>query len=203
MLRLVLPLLTTLLGSAALAGADEGKPKQGTAAVKKYLKPRSDVPGVGNFAQVSPGLSRGAQPTRAGFRELKKRGVKTVINLRWLHSDREALKGLGLRYVHIPCRAWAPRDEEVAAFLHVVRDPANGPVFVHCQHGADRTGMMVAVYRMTEQSWGNADAAREVNNFGFHKIWTGIAAYLKRFDRDRLAALMKKTPAPKVEVPGG
>src|SRR5438128_812424 len=76
----------------------------------ELLKPRNDLTGLKNFAQVSPMLCRGAQPGNEGFRTLKKMGVKTVINLRALHSDRKELKGLGLQYVHIPCQAWNPSD---------------------------------------------------------------------------------------------
>jgi protein tyrosine phosphatase (PTP) superfamily phosphohydrolase (DUF442 family) len=195
----VLLAFACLLCCSPFARAGEEPPRQAAGRPKEPLKPRNDLPGLRNFAQVSPVLCRGAQPTREGFAELKKRGVKTVVNLRWLHDDREALKGLGLRSVHIRCQAWNPREEDVAAFLHVVRDPANQPVFVHCQHGADRTGMMVAVYRMAEQGWANEDAAKEVANFGFHKVWTRIADYLRHFDREKLDALMRKTRAPKVD----
>jgi tyrosine-protein phosphatase SIW14 len=167
---------------------------------KELLKPRNDLPGLKNFAQVSPILYRGEQPGAEGFQTLKKMGVKTVVNLRSLHSDRKELQGLGLQYVHIPCQAWNPSEADVAAFMQVVRNPKNQPVFVHCQHGADRTGMMVAVYRMTEQGWGNADAGKEIHNFGFHKIWADISDYLKRFDRQKFNDLVKKTKEPRVEV---
>lgn len=153
---------------------------------RELLQPRDDVPGVGNFAQISPVLYRGAQPTAEGFKELKKMGIKTVVNLRSMHTDRRKIKGCGLRFAHMYCRAWRPRSNDVARFLKLMKDKSNHPVFVHCLHGSDRTGMMVAAYRMIEQDWNADDAARETHNFGFHKIFPMIQRYLKSFDREAI-----------------
>jgi tyrosine-protein phosphatase SIW14 len=170
--------IAILLAVASIQAEDAKAPPFATS--------RDDVPGVKNFAKVSDILYRGEQPTAEGFAQLKKMGVKTVVNLRSFNSDRGKLKGLGLQYVHIHCKAWHPEDEDVAKFLKVLRDPANQPVFVHCQHGADRTGMMVASYRIFHQGWSNERAAKELSNFGFHTIWTDIVKYLNGFDRARL-----------------
>jgi len=158
-------------------------------------RPRDDVQGVPNFAQISPGLFRGAQPTREGFKTLRAMGIKTVVSLRAYHTDRHRVRGTGLKYVHLFCRAWLPRDHQVAAFLKIVADPANQPVFVHCQHGADRTGCMVAAYRITVQGWTRQAAAAELKHFGYHKIFPQIRRYLKRFDLT-LAASSKATMPP-------
>lgn len=97
------------------------------------------IPGIANFAQVADGLYRGEQPTAEGFAQLQKMGVKTIVNLRAFHTDRDEIKGMDFRYVHLPGKAWYPEDQDIITFLKVVSDPANQPVFVHCQHGADRT----------------------------------------------------------------
>jgi len=182
-----------------VAPAATGTPNA-AAPARSPAKPQSDVPGVGNFAKISETLWRGAQPTAEGFAELKKRGVKTVVNLRSFHSDRDELAGLGLQYVHIYCQAWNPDDEDVLRFLKVVQNPENQPVFVHCQHGADRTGMMVAIYRMIEQGWPVEDAVAEVRNFGFHRIFTQISDYLKQFDAAKVKEQVKEAKAPRIHV---
>ena len=79
-----------------------------TAATASGLQPRNDLPGLPNFAKVADGLYRGAQPSAEGFRTLTGMGVKTVVNLRWAHSDREMLAGTGLQYLHIRAKAWHP-----------------------------------------------------------------------------------------------
>ncbi len=150
------------------------------------LRPRDDLPGLSNFAKVSDVLYRGAQPTAEGFRTLKGMGIKTVINLRLTHSDRALLAGTGLQYAHIAAAAWHPEDEDIVRALRIIRDSAHQPVFVHCQHGADRTGVTIAAYRIVEQGWSIGDAANELPNFRFHPIWSDILAYLQKFDRSKL-----------------
>jgi protein tyrosine phosphatase (PTP) superfamily phosphohydrolase (DUF442 family) len=178
----------------------EGTPAAAAPAVREMAKPRNDVAGVENFAKISDVLYRGAQPTPEGFAQLKKMGIKTVVNLRSFSSDRSELKGTELQYVHIYCKAWHPEDEDVIKFLKVIKDPNNHPVFVHCLHGADRTGMMVASYRIMEQGWPVDEAAKETHNFGFHKVFGDIQKYLKNFDLPRMALLVEKAQAPKIDV---
>lgn len=130
-------------------------------------------PGLPNLYEVSDTLYRGAQPTAEGFRELKKMGVRTVVNLRSGHSDRLELAGTALGYVDIPMNVWDPDEEEILEFLRVAMDPARTPVFVHCEHGADRTGTACAAYRVAVEGWSVEEAVDEMVNggFGFHRIW--------------------------------
>jgi tyrosine-protein phosphatase SIW14 len=161
--------------------------------------PRNDLPGLGNFAQISEELYRGDQPSREGFEHLRNMGVRTIVNLRAYRGDAGKLKGLGLRYVHLRCRAWLPSGKKLAAFLKLVRDPANRPVFVHCLHGSDRTGLAVASYRIMEQGWALEDAVQELHTFGFHhRIFPQILRYLKRFDASDMQRLIEDMEMPEV-----
>ncbi len=171
-----------------------------TAEAHQPAKPREDLPGLANFAEVSDALWRGAQPTAAGFVELKRRGAKTIVDLRAEHSDRQLLAGTGLQYVEIPCLAWDPEEKNVLQFLKVVTDPKNQPVFVHCQAGADRTGMMVAVYRMTRQGWTSKEALAELPHFHFHPIFANVAVFLIKFDPATIRKKLDRTAAPKIEI---
>ncbi len=124
---------------------------------------------------------------QGGF-ESQSMGVRTVVNLRSFHSDREELEGLDLRYEHIFMKAWHPEREEVVRFLRIVADPQNQPVFVHCQHGADRTGLMCAIYRVAMQGWSKEEAEDEMRNggYGYHVIWKNLIRYLEKLDVDAL-----------------
>jgi tyrosine-protein phosphatase SIW14 len=164
--------------------------------------PRHDLPGLTNFAPVSRNLYRAAAADRAGFLGLKQMGLKTVVDLREAHSDLPDLRGLGLYYVHLPVNPAHVENEEVADFLHVVRDPDYQPFFVHCTAGSDRTGVMVAIYRVMEQNWPVDQAALELPRFGFHQIWAPVLRYLKTMDRRQINALAATRPLPPVvQVP--
>jgi len=162
--------------------------------------PRNDIIGLPNFAGISETIYRGAQPTKEGFIELKKMGVKTIINLRANHSDRELIKGLGFQYVEIPFNAGDTDEKNVIKFLKVVTEPNNGIMFVHCQHGSDRTGMMIAVYRMFVQGWNADEAMEELPSFGFHEIYHSIRQYLKNFDVQSMRQKVKSAPIPELQI---
>lgn len=147
-----------------------------------------ELPGLPNLHKVSEDLYRGAQPSAEGMKQLEKLGVKTVVNLRSSHSDRDELKETSLAYEHIEMTALNPESEDVVRFLQIVSDSNSVPVFVHCQHGADRTGLMCAIYRIVEQDWSKAEAIEEMTNggFGFHKIWSNLPNYIRKLDVERI-----------------
>jgi protein tyrosine phosphatase (PTP) superfamily phosphohydrolase (DUF442 family) len=140
--------------------------------------------GVPNFFRVCAGLYRGGQPDARGFRELKRLGVRTVVNLRKEDDDLPLLKSLGLGYEHIPLEAWRVRREHAVRFLRAAADPARGPVFVHCRHGSDRTGAMVAAYRLAVCGFGREEAVAEMTKgpFGFHPIWRNLPRFVESLD---------------------
>lgn len=140
--------------------------------------------GVPNLHQVSTNLYRSAQPTADGMRALEGKGIATVVNLRSFNSDGKELRGTALRGEHIYMKAWHPEAEEVVRFLKIIADPKRTPVLVHCQHGADRTGTMCALYRVIVQGWTKDEAIREMTQggFGFHEVWTNLPAWLEELD---------------------
>lgn len=156
--------------------ATRDRPKAWAQAVKR--------PGAPNFFRVTKALYRGAQPSAEGMRELKKMGIRTVVNLRSFHSDRDELGDTGMGYEHITMKAWHAEDKEVVRFLRIVTDKQRTPVFVHCQHGSDRTGTMVAIYRVAVCRWSKDEAIREMieGGFGFHTVWRGLPEYIRGLD---------------------
>ena len=116
-------------------------------------------------------------------------GVKTVVNLRQWHSDRDELAGTSLAYEHVEVEPWDMDEDEVVRFLDIVTDPARVPVFVHCAHGADRTGMMSAIYRIAVQGWSKRHAIREMTEggYGYHTMWQNLIDYVQELDVERMA----------------
>jgi len=144
--------------------------------------------GVPNLYKVSDRLYRSAQPTMEGFRSLKGLGVKTVLNLRSFNSDRRELEDVGLNYQHLFVKAWHPEEKEVVRFLRLVTDESRSPVLVHCQHGADRTGLMCAVYRVAVQNWTKEAALKEMTggDYNFHGVWENLLKWFKKLDIERI-----------------
>lgn len=190
----------SLPGQAVSAPAGSAEVSLQKTTAEALLKPRNDIPGLKNFAKVSDELYRGQQPDAEGFRQLKKMGIKTVVNLRAFHSDRSMLTGLKLRYYNISFKTWHAEDEDVVDFLKIMTNKKYHPVFVHCQHGADRTGTMVAVYRVVVQGWDMERAIEEMPNFGFHTIWTNLKKYLRNLDAKKIMEKVKKAAEPDVEI---
>jgi protein tyrosine/serine phosphatase len=164
---------------------------------------------VSNFGEVSPTLYRGAQPTREGFDNLAKMGVDIVVDLRGSREgERKAATKRGMQYVAIPWRCFHPQDKFFARFLMLLRENPGKKVFVHCRLGDDRTGMMVAAYRMTQQGWTAEEARKEMEAYGvgwFHRvICYGLASYEKSFpQRFRTSPAFQELRAaePTVSVP--
>lgn len=145
--------------------------------------------GVRNFGEVTPTLYRGAQPSTDGLANLLRMGIEMVVDLREGEraDERDAVTKLGMQYVAIPWRCGHPDDQTTARFLTLLRDNPGKHIFVHCHYGTDRTGMMIAALRMSEQNWTAAEARREMQAYGFsftHRmVCPGLAAYEQHFPR--------------------
>jgi len=119
-----------------------------------------------NFEQVNESLCRGAQPSAEGFRELAQMGVQTVLDLRGSggrsQKEGELVRRLGMQYVNVPLDGYqAPTADQVAKVFALLNDQSSGKVFVHCRRGADRTGTILALYRIQHDHWTNRQALDE------------------------------------------
>ena len=167
-----------LLPVTAVLAGEPGTKRPATWATPLKLE------GVPNFHKVSDSLYRSAQPTAQGMQNLKKKGIETIVNLRSFHSDRDEIGNTGLGYEHIYVKAWHPERKEIVRFLQLVTNEKKTPVLVHCQHGADRTGTMCAVYRIAIQGWTKKEAIREMRegDFNFHEVWKNLPAWIMELD---------------------
>ena len=142
--------------------------------------------GVPNFGEVTPTLYRGGLVNTAGIKALKKLGMDVIVDTH-AHDEAEekTVESLGMKYVAIPWHCPWPHDEVFAKFLKVVHENKGKKIFVHCRLGDDRTGMMVAAYRIAEEGWTADEAMNEMRSFGFtrshHLICPSLAGYEKHF----------------------
>ncbi|MGH9840239.1 MAG: fused DSP-PTPase phosphatase/NAD kinase-like protein [Blastocatellia bacterium] len=128
-----------------------------------------------NFHQVNERLYRGGQPKTGGLELLATMGVKTILNLRGAgegtNGEEAKARALGMQFVSLPMpNVGRPTDEQIARALEILDDPANTPVFVHCKRGADRTGVLIAAYRIKREGWTDRQAIEEANRHGMGMI---------------------------------
>ncbi|MCX7794185.1 MAG: dual specificity protein phosphatase family protein [Thermodesulfovibrionales bacterium] len=139
------------------------------------------LPGLSNVGQVSEGIFRGAQPLPEGYLTLKKMGIKTVINLR-NHSEKEAVEAAGMKSIEIPLSVLKKTSiEDVNRIIEIISNPENQPVYVHCRHGQDRTGIVIAAYRMRIDGWSLKEAEAEMQAFGFNDLWKNLKEFIRHY----------------------
>ena len=148
-----------------------------------------------NLHRITPTLYRSAQPRRADMAALQQLGIRTVVSLRSFNDDKKVFAGSGIRLVRVPINTWSIDDAKVLRALTAIREAQkHGAVLIHCMHGADRTGVVAAVYRMALQGW-DKDAARHEmfrGGYGYHTLWRNIPGYLGRVDPVAMRAALQE-----------
>lgn len=143
--------------------------------------------GILNYGKVSDHLYRGAQPDAEGIKSLKRLGVKMIVNLRmagdqW-KDEASLAQASGIQYTNFPMSgAGRPNEEQVRQILSLFESYPD-PVFVHCQHGCDRTGTIVACYRIQHDHWSGDLALREAKKYGISFIEIRMKRFVAYFAR--------------------
>ena len=142
-----------------------------------------------NFQKVNEHLFRGGQPKPEGFQQLKEMGVHTVIYLRSddekASKERALAEAAGLSFISVPLGNWSrPAKADIDKIMSMINDAGNQPVFVHCKRGADRTGTVIAIYRMTHDGWDAKQASDEAQKFGIGWWQFAMRDFIHDYSRD-------------------
>ncbi len=138
---------------------------------------RISIRGVHNAGKINEHLYRGSQPSLSDLSELKKLGITTVIDLRagspqTAEQERIRVAAMGMRFHHIPIGGFStPTNSDLLHFFQILHDSQSQIVFVHCEFGRDRTGVMIAAYRIAFENWSSDQALSEMLQFGFNRAW--------------------------------
>lgn len=156
------------------------------------------VQGIHKFFQVDGHVYRGGQPTDGGFEYLAKMGIKTVLNLRE-HDERstaeeQLVTALGMHYVNVPMTGLTPPTEAQISTILTLLEDSTGSVFVHCKRGADRTGAVIAAYRIDHDHWDNLRAYKEAMSRGMSFFQLPRQAYILKFQPRTIVAKNAGTP---------
>jgi len=143
--------------------------------------------GIRNFGQINEELYRGAQPDEAGILSLKRLGVKMIVNLRMTNNawkqEASLAQAYGIVYTNVPFKGTGrPKEDQIATALAIIQN-SQGPVFVHCRHGCDRTGTIIACYRIQHDGWSSEAALAEARTYGMSKFERGMRSYIIDFGK--------------------
>jgi tyrosine-protein phosphatase SIW14 len=151
--------------------------------IGRHLKSK----GIPNFGEVTPTLYRGGQPSIDGFEALVHMGIAIVVDTGRSKRDEALVKKLGMTYISLPWYCPFPKDKVFAHFVEITKQNPGKKVFVHCRLGDDRTGMMIAAYRMAAEHWTAKQAMEEMHEFGYrgihHLMCSGLGRYEKSFPK--------------------
>jgi tyrosine-protein phosphatase SIW14 len=166
----VLAITLALLSSASLAQSKAGY---------------KELP---NYNKVSEKLYRGGQPLAGGVKRLAELGIRTIINLRGederTRAEQKEAEAAGLRYFSVSLPGLSrPSHQQVARLMELIDAPENGPVFIHCKRGSDRTGTVVAIYRITHEDWTAERATSEAKRHGMSWMEFGMKDYISDYYR--------------------
>jgi len=140
-----------------------------------------------NWYKVDDIVYRSAQPDKEGFADIEKIGIKRILNLREFHTDEDEAEKSDVELFHIPMNAAKIKDEDVIEALALITS-SKDPVLLHCWHGADRTGTVIAMYRIVIQKWSKSSAIDELVNggYGYHSIYDNIIQYINNADVEKV-----------------
>jgi protein tyrosine/serine phosphatase len=139
-----------------------------------------------NRHRIAPGVYRSAQPSPSQLASLRKKGIKTIVNLRGQRDcgsyrlQVEACRRLGLKLVNFPLQS---RDVPAAAVIREAKklfQEVEYPILLHCKSGADRAGLMSALLMYMKEGKPIQEAVKQLSlKYGhFRKSETGVLDYL-------------------------
>lgn len=138
-----------------------------------------------NYIEVNQNVFRGARPSSSDYKILKKDGVKTILNIEnnvaAINKEKKAAKYNKLELIISPMEWDTPPDpKQVDEILALMKDSTKFPVFLHCKHGQDRTGLIVGLYRVEVEGWKAEDAYHEMLKDGFHPEYKALDDYFRQ-----------------------
>ena len=184
-----LPLGGVAWGQSGQQAPSESKYPAKQRPIGQHLKAK----GVPNLGEVTPTLYRGGQPTAEGFEALARMGISIVVDTGRSKRDEGLIRRLGMTYVSLPWYCPLPKDKVFARFIEIIRENRGKKIFVHCRLGDDRTGMMIAAYRMAVDGWTAKEAMHEMHEFGYRNIHHLMCPGLGRYETN-FPEHLKKDP---------
>jgi protein tyrosine/serine phosphatase len=131
-----------------------------------------ELDGFSNIYKIDDQVYRSEQPHSREMNILSEYGIKSILNLRQVRNDNREAKGTTLVLKHVPINTWRMSYDDLVKAM-VFMQSAEKPVLVHCLHGSDRTGAVIAAYRIVHNGWTKEEAIKELveGGYGYHATW--------------------------------
>lgn len=140
-----------------------------------------------NFYKLNERIYRSEKPSPKDFQYVQQAGIQSVLDLRLQHKDVQAANGLALHLYHVPMKSKYISDQMIIDAMKIIKD-APKPLLIHCAHGSDRTGVVIAMYRILFQGWTKNAAIQEMQQGGYHFHWIhkNLVRYIQSTDIKQL-----------------
>lgn len=160
-------------------------PKWGKAVEASSLK---------NMYKIDDGVYRSGQPSREDFTLLYRWGITEVLNLRNYYTDKDERDTVNIILYNVKMAAHRINEKDVIQALRLIKN-RKGSILIHCKHGSDRTGLVVAMYRIIVQGWSREEAINEMKlgGYGFHGIYKNIIRFINKADVDKISQEINKS----------
>jgi tyrosine-protein phosphatase SIW14 len=139
---------------------------------------------IPNLVRVNENIERGGRPSASDVDALARQNIRTIINLEnnsnAIAREKRQAAALGINYIESPM-SWKtrPSDAQVDALMRALQDQNNFPIFIHCMHGEDRTGLIVGLYRVLVEKMAPKEAYAEMIRLGFHTEFRALDQYFR------------------------
>lgn len=145
-----------------------------------------------NLYKINDSIYRSEQPDEKGFRSLDSLGIKSILSLRSKAVDEKLVGNLALKLFNVKMSAELFSDNEIIESLKVIKNSPK-PLLVHCVHGADRTGVVMAMYRIIYGGWSKKQAIEEMRkgDYNFHETYINIISYIQNTDIEKIKVQLK------------
>ena len=155
-----------------------------------------------NFHKIDEKLYRSNMPTPLRIKKYSQLGIKTIINLRGIRKDggwlleNEACEKYKIKLIDFRARSRAAPEKEMIFEADKLFRDIEYPALIHCKSGADRAGIMCALYFLLQKKPDIQMAKQQLSWKYLHIKWAKpgvldafVHEYINEYKKNRIKLL--------------
>jgi protein-tyrosine phosphatase len=147
---------------------------------------------IKNFRRIIDNIYAGSAPEVEDLAKLQKMGIKYILSLDLSSANKikTYLKSLNIKHIIIPLETSNTINDNLKYLIRNIQRILTGyqPIYIHCLHGSDRTGLAIAAYKVLKYNYPAKQAINEVRKYGYG---LGISQQTQKLWNDLLFTLEK------------